>query len=88
MDRVLEGLDTIRQEIATLRAEHDRYSSLQDENRRLAADNAELREELLELVNDYAALVDRDYGTRREPQPSLNNSAIQRARTTLAKKGG
>lgn len=87
MDRVLEGLDAIRQEIGTLRAEHERYASLQEENRRLLAENAELREELLELVTDYAALVDRDYGTRREPQPSMNNPAIKRARATLAKKG-
>lgn len=88
MDRVLEGLDAVRQEIANLRAEHDRFATLQEENRRLASENAELREELLELVTDYAALVDRDYGTRREPQPSLNNSAIQRARATLARRGG
>lgn len=88
MDRVLAGLEAVKDEIATLRAEHDKYGSLQAENIRLRDENAELREELLELVTDYAALVDRDYGTRREPQPSLDNPAIQRARATLAKKDG
>ncbi len=85
MDRVLDALQALREEIGTLRDENARVGSLDEEVTRLRAENAELREELIELVNDYGSLLDRDYGTRGDTQPSRNNPIIQRARATLAK---
>lgn len=85
MDRVLDALQALREEIGTLREENVTFHEVEDRLVRYKAENAELREELIELVNDYSGLLDRDYGTRGDPQPSRNNPVIQRARATLAK---
>lgn len=85
MDRVLDALQALKDEIASLRDENAHIHEVKDDVVRLRAENAELREELIELVNDYASLLDRDFGTRGNPQPSREDPVIQRARSTLAR---
>ncbi len=85
MDRVLDALAALREEIGSLRDENSHIHEVKDALNRCRAENAELREELLELVHDYASLLDRDYGTRGNPSPSSDNPIIRKARATLAK---
>ena len=85
MDRVIDALQALKEEIGSLRSENSHVHELEEILARCRAENAELREELIEIVNDYAGLLDRDYGNRGNPQPSRDYAIIQKARGTLAR---